>query len=141
MVCFIKRNGLIDLVADSNDGALQRTCNRGSKRIALILGDAFIGKAVIKSGSLEENDGFFSDHTTQWVDLNAKDLFKFERVVLSALNTREFVLTNTKKKHDFQDKFDKLNAYHKVEAKINKLRMISKASAGLNWMGIRENAL
>ena len=31
------------------------------------------------------------------------------------------LLTNAKKKHAFQDKFDKLNAYHKVEAKINKL--------------------
>ena len=47
----------------------------------------------------------------QWVNLNTKDLFKPERVVLS----------DAKKKHAFQDTFDKLNAYHKVEAKINKL--------------------
>ena len=55
------------------------------------------------------------------MDLNTKDLFKSEKVVLSALNMRKFVLTNAKKKLAFQDKFDKLNAYHKVEAKINKL--------------------
>ena len=107
--------------ADSNDGVLQRTCNRGSKRIDLILGDAFIRGAVIKSGPLEENDGFFSDHTMQWVDLNTKNLFKSEIVVPIALNTREFVVTKAKKKHAFQDKFDNLNAYHKVEAKIDKL--------------------
>ena len=111
---------VIDLVADSNNGVLQRTCNRGSKRIDLILGDPFIRRAVIKSGSLEENNGFFSDHTMQWVDLNTKDLFKSEKVVPSALNTREFVLTNTKIKHAFQDKFEKLNVYHKVETKIDK---------------------
>ena len=29
--------------------------------------------------------------------------------------------TNAKKNHAFQDKFDKLNAYHKVETKFNKL--------------------
>ena len=87
--------------ADSNNGVRQRTCNRRSKRIDLILGDAFIRKAVIKSGSLEENNGFFSDHTMQWVDLNTNDLFKSERVVPSALNTREFVLTNAKKKTCF----------------------------------------
>ena len=45
MVRFIKRNGLIDLMADSNDAVLQRTCNRGPKRIDLILGDAFIWRA------------------------------------------------------------------------------------------------
>ena len=63
MVCFIKSNGLIDIVADSNEDALQRTCNRESKHIDLILGDAFMRKAVIKSGSLEKNDGSCSDHT------------------------------------------------------------------------------
>ena len=73
MVRFMERNSLTDLIASSNDGALQRTCNRGPKRIDLVLGDDFIRRAVIKSGSLEENDGFFSDHTMQWVDLNTKD--------------------------------------------------------------------
>ena len=76
MIRFVERNGLVDLVANSNDGVLQRTCNSGPKRIDLILGDKCIRRAVIKSGSLEENDGFFSDHTMQWVDLNVKDLFK-----------------------------------------------------------------
>ena len=50
-----------------------------------------------------------------------KGFFKSKKIVPSALNTRECVLTNAKKKHAFQDKFDKLNAYHKMEAKINKL--------------------
>ena len=141
MVQFIERNELIDLVADSNDDVFQLTCNRGSKRIDLILGDAFIRKAVIKSRSLEENNGFFSEHTMQWVDLSTKDLFKSKRELPSALNTRDFVLTNAKKKHAFQDKFDKLNAYHKVEAKKKKLRLILRASAKMNRMGTRENAL
>ena len=112
MARFIERNGLIDLVANSNDDALQRTCNCGLKRIDLILGYSFILRAVIKSGPLEENSDFFSNQTMQWVDLNVKDLFKSEKVVPGALNTREFVLTNAKKKHAFQDKFEKLNVYH-----------------------------
>ena len=51
----------------------------------------------MQSGSLAKNDGFFSDHTMQWVDFNVKDLFKSEKIVPLTLNSREFVLTNAKK--------------------------------------------
>ena len=46
MVRFMERNALTDLIASSNDGALQRTCNRRPKRIDLILGDDFIRRAL-----------------------------------------------------------------------------------------------
>ena len=113
------------------------TCNRGSKCIDLILGDAFIRKAVIEADHLKKTK-VSSDHTMQWVDLNIKDLFQSEQVVPSARAKYKIVCANKhyvhKKKHAFQEKFEKLNAYHKVEAKINKLEadFESLSETGLN---------
>ena len=74
--------------------------------------------AVVKSGSLEESDGLFSDHTIQWADFNTKRLLGCYRVVPLGRSTCEFLLVKAKKKHDFQDKLGELHAHHKVEEKI-----------------------
>lgn len=58
MVAFVEQNRLHDLVGEDNTGHPPRTSIRGQRRIDFVLGDKHVQNAVVKSGALEENDGF-----------------------------------------------------------------------------------
>ena len=73
---------------------------------------------VVKSGSLEESDGLFSDHTLQWADFSIKRLLACNKVVPIDRNAHEFLLVNAKKRHAFQDKLGEQHVHHEVEEKI-----------------------
>ena len=118
MADFIERDNLHDLINNTNDGPLPHTHTEGPRRIDYILADRHVRDAVIKSDSLGESDGLFSDHTLQWADFNIKRLLGCDRVVPLGGNTRKFLLVNAKQKHAFQDKLRELHAHHKVEEKI-----------------------
>ncbi|KAL7550562.1 hypothetical protein ACHAWF_015354 [Thalassiosira exigua] len=118
---FVTANNLIDIVADTNPGDPPRTYARGTKRLDYILCDHRIRQAVIKSGSLALHDGIFSDHTMQWVDFDQDILFGDEAVDRVPPPSRQFTMMQARKKKDFQDKLEKLNEEHNVEARVLQL--------------------
>ena len=65
LVSFMDKNGLYDIIADSNEGPPPPTYSRGQHRLNYILSDRHTKQAATKSGALGLHNGVLSDHTMQ----------------------------------------------------------------------------
>lgn len=121
---FIKQHGLIDLVADTNNGKPPRTYVRGVRKIDFAFGDSHVRKAVVKAGSLGLHDGVsLSDHTMQFIDLDCKILFGIDTNTPYATYEREFKLKDAKKKAAFIEKLTAIYKHQKIPERVQQLAL------------------